>query len=120
MTMSYPLPFPEILFIILAALFLYDEFYGLLVLFGGYILWDRNFAYTHVMVGSLPLYVSEFCLMVWAIKFIALRPRRLYEAWLDLPRDMRWGWVVFVIAGIFSLCHGLWNYPTMAVLRDSA
>lgn len=102
-----------------AALFLWDEFFGFLFLVGGLCLANRSFAYIHLNVGAVPLYLPEFALSCWTLRAACSRPS-LLQRLRDLPSAPRKTWCLFMGWGLIALFRGLAHYSVIVTLRDSA
>jgi len=112
--------FPAILFTLYFALFVWDEFYGVLFFLSGLFLLDRNFAYIHITFYGFPIYLVEFCLILWALCLVYRKPAFIMSAWRSLPVNFRWFWSLYLAMGCISLAKGVNHYPLARVMRDSA
>ena len=114
------LPFAPFIIALAVGLFLYDSLYGLTFLLTGFALFNRNFAYTHVEIAHFPIYITEFCLIAWALSSILRTRTRIVTSFLSIPLGWRICWLGFLSVGLLSAIRGITQFPIIRVLRDSA
>ncbi len=85
-----------------------DVYYGLIFLLAGFCWSNRLFAYLHLQVGPIPLYVTELFLGM-ALLRIVLDKRVIHSA--TAKTMPRWPWLGFIVIAAISTCRGLMHYP---------
>jgi|GEM_PF-6354545 len=112
---------PNLFFLVFFLAFVWDEWFGLILLLGGLILWDRYFAYLSLSLGSAPIYIVEFCLAIILLRRLIKDRHSTWQAFLAWPRYFRNVWILFMLAGLIAVLHGLSRGELpMRILRDSA
>src|SRR5262245_30865774 len=109
---------PFLFFLLFFLVFVKDELWGLVALLCCFILFDRNFAYVHLQLGTYPLYITEYVILIWSFK-VMLKPTRVMTAFAHWPKMFQLAWCLFLVAGIISILRGIGTYPTVQVFRDS-
>jgi hypothetical protein len=99
--------------------FIWDEFIGVSLLLIALYLGDRNFAYISVSFHGFTVFIVEFCLAIWLLRILLLKPSALPRAWRLLPMPVRICWSGLLLTGCLSFMRGALSYPLSAVLRDS-
>lgn len=118
--MAYPLPFPLLVFLVIALLFIWNECYGITAVLAGLLLLNRNFAYTHILLGNIPTYIMEYSMLLWLISRLLRNPKAIQETWRNTPSLFRWCWSLYVSIGVIGVARGIFRYPTVSVVRDAA
>src|SRR5258706_3664743 len=112
-------PHAVFIFLLFALLLWKDEWFGVLCLLSGFILFDRNFAYTHLEFAGKALYITEYVLFLWTLKMLT-RPSQLWRTFSEWPVLLKFAWCLYLAAGLISCARGLYTYTAMSVLRDAA
>ncbi|MFA5974891.1 MAG: hypothetical protein WC859_01845 [Elusimicrobiota bacterium] len=107
-------------FAVCLAAFLWEEAYGILFLLIGYLLANREFAYLHISIGTVPVYITEFALLLWTLRIFGRQLTNPGSYRTALPTPVRWTWGLFLGVGCVSFYWGVLHFPILNVLRDSA
>ncbi|OVE76867.1 hypothetical protein BVX98_04160 [bacterium F11] len=109
-----------IVFAIAAYLFYKNEFNGLLFLLGGFLLFNRHFAYIHINLGTIPLYITEFCLLMWISRILIFKRNEMKMKINSMDRLFLLFWGIFFLIGVFSFLRGLFVSSFLKAGRDMA
>jgi len=86
----------------------------------GLVLMDRNFAYIHLSVKGIQVYIVEWGLLLLLLRQTVAGHLINRQTWEKLPRLYRQSWTLWIAIAVLSVCRGWWmDFPISRIIRDS-